>query len=242
MGSRFSLIAVSWFVLSVVLSAVPAAVAQNPDVFVTPIPNVPFSGVIQVERTFVQNNGSIVARKTVRNIARDGQGRIRNEYRMLLPLASTETPQVTHVLLYDPQTRISTMLYPQSQTFTARTLPNPPAPAPPGLLGNGAPLNDFTKEEDLGIHEVDGGVVVHGIREVQTIAAEKSGTGKELVITDEYWYSDDLRINVLIKHSDPRTGSVTMRVGQITRNEPDPSLFVVPEGFKRPTPGREVAR
>ncbi len=43
------------------------------------------------------------------------------------------------------------------------------------------------------------GLLVHGVREVQTIPADNSGTGKEMLISDEYWYSDDLRINLVIK-------------------------------------------
>jgi hypothetical protein len=75
------------------------------------------------------------------------------------------------------------------------------------------------------------GVPVHGVRETQIIPAENSGTGKEIVVSDEYWYSADLRINLVIKHSDPRTGSVTMTVTQVKRWEPDPSLLEVPQGY-----------
>jgi hypothetical protein len=42
-------------------------------------------------------------------------------------------------------------------------------------------------------------VPAHGIRQTQTAADENNG--KEVVITDEYWYSQDLRINLMIKHS-----------------------------------------
>lgn len=231
MPSRFFLLAVSSLILLVVSSAAPAM--GQADIFVTPVPNAPFSGVIQVERTAVRPDGSVRSFKTVQNIARDNQGRVRNEYRTLLSVSSTDTPQVTHIFLYDPQTRNSIILFPNQQTFTTATVNRPPATVPPG---HGVPPNEFTKEEDLGVRDV-AGVMARGIREVQTIPAEKSGTGKEIVITDESWYSDDLRINVVIKHNDPRKGSVTMTVTQVDRNEPDPSLFVVPEGFKPPTPG-----
>jgi hypothetical protein len=75
------------------------------------------------------------------------------------------------------------------------------------------------------------GEPVRGLRETQTIPAEKSGRGKEVVITDEYWYSDDLRINIMIKHSDPRAGTTTLTVTQITREEPDPTLFEIPDSY-----------
>jgi hypothetical protein len=48
-----------------------------------------------------------------------------------------------------------------------------------------------------------------------TIPAETSETGKEVVIT-AVWYAEDLRINVPVKHSDPRSGSVTLTVTQVS--------------------------
>ena len=55
--------------------------------------------------------------------------------------------------------------------------------------------------------------------------------GKSVVITDEYWYSEDLRINLALKHNDPRTGGVTMTVTGINRSEPDPARFEIPAGY-----------
>jgi hypothetical protein len=138
--------------------------------------------------------------------------------------------------LYDPQTRVSTMVYPQQKLFSAGMVNRPPETVPPSQLyaspaGNSLPLSQFTQEKDLGTHRLDG-LPVHGVRETQTIPASQSGTGKTVVITDEYWYSDDLRINMVMKHDDPRTGSMTMTVTQVSQDEPDPGLFQIPEGFK----------
>ncbi len=76
-----------------------------------------------------------------------------------------------------------------------------------------------------------------GVRETQIIPAENSGTGKEVIVTDEYWYSEDLRINLLIKHNDPRKEIVTMTV-QVTLSEPDVSFFEIPKGYKQVGEGR----
>lgn len=237
MHARFSLVAVSGLVLLAIATGAPWAWAQaGVDIFVTPVPNLPFTGVINVERSFVQLDGSIVNVKTIRDIGRDGRGRIYNESRMLVPVANTKTPQLMQIHQYDPQTRISTILNPQDRTFSTRTVSLPPSTVPPALLyaapmGNSLPQSEFTKEEDLGIHDMEG-LPVHGVRETQTIPAENGGTGKEIVITDENWYSDDLRINLIIKHSDPRTGSVTMTVTQVIRTEPDSARFEIPDGYK----------
>ena len=201
------------------------------DIFVTPVPGAPFSGIVKVERSVIQPDGSVVSLKTMREIGRDSRGRIHNESRALVPVANATTPTLLRIHLYDPQTRTSTMLNPQQRTFWTTTVNRPPSTVPPGLLdaspaGDNLPSNEFAKKEDLGVQDMDG-VAVHGVRETQTIAAEK-----EIVVTDEYWYSDELRMNLVIKHSDPRTGMVKLAVLNITRTEPSPTFFEIPEGYK----------
>lgn len=230
MSSRPFLLAVC----SIVLLAFASVGANAQDIFVTPVANAPFSAVINIERTIIGNNGSVIQLKNVRNIGRDSQGRIHNESREPVPASSAKTPQLLHIHLYDPQTRISTDIDPGTQAYWTVVLDHPPATEPPSLRFGApdgqAPPNEFAKEEDLGIREIEG-VSAHGIRQTQAIPADTSG--KEIVVTDEYWYSADLRINLLIKHHDPRSGSKTITVNKITRTEPDPAFFEVPEGYKR---------
>jgi hypothetical protein len=232
---RYSLPTICCVSLLAIASAHPGAFAQRgPDIFVTPIPDAPFSAVIQVQRTLVQKGG-VFNLRTVREIGRDSRGRIYNEKRQLLRVGDTATPELLGVLIYDPQTRISTHLDPRTHTFETGTVSRPPETVPPALLasptGTNLPQNQYVKEEDLGVHEIDG-VSAHGVRETQNIPAESSGTGQEVVITDEYWYAQDLRINLIVKHSDRRTGSVTMTVTHIARTDPDPARFTIPEGYK----------
>lgn len=233
MRPRFSLSAI--FPLAFLAVAYTSSVHAQ-DIFVTPVPNSPFTAVINVERTAVQPDGSLMQLKTIREIGRDARGRIFNQYRVLLPVSDTSTPQIMRVLLYDPQTRTTTTIFLQQQRFRSGTVNRPPETQPPALLdaattGNSIPQNEFTKQDDLGSREMEG-VPVHGVRVTQTVPAESSGTGKEIVVTDEYWYSADLRINMLVKHNDPRTGVVTLTVTQVKRSEPDPALLEVPPGFQ----------
>jgi hypothetical protein len=214
---------------------VPSLSAQD-DIFVTPIPNAPFSGVINVERSIVGQDGTVMNLKTVRAIHRDSFGRIYNEYRTLLPASSSETPGITHVLLYDPQTRTSTTLFPPQHAYRSGITRRPPATTPPVFASYG-PQNELTREEDLGVQQMQG-LGVHGLRYTQTIPAGTGGTDKDIVATDEFWYSEDLRINLVLKHNDPRTGSVIMTVTQISRAEPDSSLFQIPDGYT----GQKAAR
>ena len=75
------------------------------------------------------------------------------------------------------------------------------------------------------------GVDVHGTRDTQTIPAVDNG-GKEVTVVDEYWYSEDLRLNMLTIHRDPRTGEQITTVTQVDRREPDPSIFEIPIDYK----------
>jgi len=232
MAIRFSLTSLVCATLLGVAIPSPRASAQS--FFLTPVPNAPFSGVVEVEQTFVRVDGSAVKFKSTREVARDTRGRIHNEYRSLVPAAGADEPELVKIHLYDPQTRISTEIEVRTRTFWARTMNHPPSTEPPSIRfaapDGDAPHNEFTKQEDLGIREI-AGVPAHGMRQTQAVTDENDG--KEVVITDEYWYSQDLRINLMIKHSDPRKGTTTMRVAQVTRAEPDPALFEVPEGYAR---------
>jgi hypothetical protein len=247
MRSRSGLARFSWFVSLLPLALVPCGWAQNTSgIFITPIPNAPFTGVIVVERTNVAtSDGSAMELKTVREVARDSQGRIYNVFRILQPAADVTTPPVVRIHFYDPQTRSYTYLYPQQKAYTTGIVNHPPAADPADMIasptGSSAPLNQFTKQEDLGTHRI-GGVSAHGVRQTQTISAASSGTGSELVLTDEYWYSDDLHMNVEVKHNDPRTGGVTMTLTQVARTEPDASLFQIPDGYQPMGLGSESPR
>jgi hypothetical protein len=189
-----------------------------------------------VERTAVSANGGPAMKwRTVRDVARDAQGRIYNVFRQLIPDAATSEPPIIRIHFYDPQTRGYTYLYPQHKIYVTGTVSHPPASEPADSVaspaGSSIPLNQFTKQEDLGTQAIDG-VNAHGVRETQTIPASSSNTGHEVLLIDEYWYSDDLHLNVVIKHSDPRTGNMTMTLTKVSRGDPDPSLFQIPEGYK----------
>lgn len=233
---------VSGVCLSVFLAiASVGALAQRvqgmPAIFVTPVPNAPFRGVIEVRRSFVQKNGTMTPMKSMSVtwvVARDSAGRVYREARQSLPVSSKTDATPLSVLIYDPQTRVTTALFPRQKMFRSMVVNRPPSTEPPGQLdasaaGANMPLSQFTKQEELGTREMDG-LQVHGVREIQTLPA--SDNGQPVVVTDEYWYSDYLHLNVVMKHSDPRTGSVTTTLTQVSQGEPDPSLFSIPNGYK----------
>jgi hypothetical protein len=213
---------------------IPIAPAQTRGVFVTPIPNVPFLAVVNTQSSQIQKDGTTLNRKTLSAIARDGNGRIFNERRPLIPASEAATPPILSILIYDPQTRASTFIDPRNRVAWQSTLNRPPSALPPEVgsipLTGSSQASPYVKEEDLGTRRMEG-VDVHGTRDTQTIPAEANG-GKEIAVVDEYWYSEDLRLNMLAIHKDPRTGEQTTTVTQVERSEPDPAIFEIPSGYK----------
>jgi len=80
--------------------------------------------------------------------------------------------------------------------------------------------------------ETVAGLLLHGTRKLKTISATLSGTGREVTITDDYWYSEDLKVYLVLKHNDPRTGEQIVGIVKAERNEPDPRTFQIPAGYK----------
>ena len=95
----------------------------------------------------------------------------------------------------------------------------------PGEL---APTNVTT--ESLGADTMQG-LSVLGTRITRTIPEGQIGNAQPILITTDKWYSQDLQIEVKTVHSDPRTGTTTTTVTNLSRNEPNPSLFTVPPGY-----------
>ena len=85
--------------------------------------------------------------------------------------------------------------------------------------------------DDLGIQVMDG-LSVQGKRRTRTISAAQAGSAKDIQVVTETWYSSDLQMVVMSKTSDPRFGDSVYQVTNISRAEPDPSLFTVPSDYQ----------
>ena len=86
------------------------------------------------------------------------------------------------------------------------------------------------KKESLGKQLIEG-VEADGSRVTITIPAGEIGNERPIEIVSERWYSNDLQTVVMTKHSDPRFGETTYKLTNISRTEPDSSLFEVPAGY-----------
>jgi hypothetical protein len=86
------------------------------------------------------------------------------------------------------------------------------------------------KTESLGTQMIEG-VQAEGNRATVTIPAGKIGNELPILIVSESWYSPELQVRVLTRHSDPRFGEQSYRLTGINRSEPAKSLFEVPSDY-----------
>src|SRR5262249_8773573 len=75
------------------------------------------------------------------------------------------------------------------------------------------------------------GISATGTRTTQTIPAGAIGNTQPIQIVREVWTSQDLKVPVMIKTTDPRFGDTTMQLTNVMQSNPDPSLFQVPSGY-----------
>jgi hypothetical protein len=86
-------------------------------------------------------------------------------------------------------------------------------------------------KESLGTQMMEG-VNARGDRRTSTIETGAIGNDRPIQIVSERWYSPDLQVDVMTRHSDPRMGEEITRLANINRSEPDPSLFQVPASYQ----------
>jgi hypothetical protein len=141
------------------------------------------------------------------------------------------------------------------------SLPGPPPPGAPGPEGEqfslrteGSVATNFmfvrkdkdpshnVVKESLGKQVFDG-VEADGTRTTFTIPAGEIGNERPIEVVNERWYSPELQMVVMSRHTDPRFGETIYRLTNISRSEPAKSLFEVPAGYtvKEGMPGPPAA-
>ena len=130
---------------------------------------------------------------------------------------------------------------------TPSDLPPPPPPGVAGVAGHSVRIetqtagganyvfrrsgpNENEVKEQLGKQSFDG-VEAEGTRTTVTIPAGELGNERAIQIVSERWYSPELQLDVMTRHSDPRTGETVYRLTNISRADPDKTLFEVPAGY-----------
>jgi len=200
----------------------------------TTITGAPYSAVRSVEMIQKLADGNTIVERQQSNVYRDKDGRVRVEHTFPARPGSTNQNARTVINILDPVAGASYMLQPGDMTARKSTLHTRPATSD-GNMPNRGPRGDRpggsqAQTENLGLQTING-IAATGSRTTQTIPAGTIGNTQPIQIVREVWTSQDLKIPVMIKTSDPRFGDTVMQLTNILQTSPDPSLFQVPAGY-----------
>jgi hypothetical protein len=211
--------------------------------FMRTVTGAPYSATEVSSSQQVLANGNVIQRQSQTNFYRDGQGRTRSETTMKHQDGTTST----HVMIHDPVAGVMHDIDPQNKVTRDSNFHVPTAGASRSSSSGAtrAMVQSRTSDpnvvtENLGTQTVNG-VSATGTRITRTIPAGAEGNSLAIQIVHETWTSDDLKVPVMVKHSDPRSGTSTTQLTNIVRAEPDATLFTVPSGYtvqKGGGPGR----
>ena len=221
----------------------------------------PYTAEAVTESTQVLADGNRINRKSVTRVYRDSEGRTRREevsdggtvvsVSIVDPVAQvsyvlqpeSRTAYRENALIAMPMMRQKiegavmkerTAVPPPPPPPPSPAIPRTPPPPPPPAPGSrGVPeriASGYVTHEDLGQQNIEG-VSATGTRTTNTIAAGSIGNLQPIKIVSEQWFSSDLQLLVMTRHSDPRTGDTTYRLQSIIRGEPDRSLFTLPPDY-----------
>jgi hypothetical protein len=223
------------------------AVAGNPRRIVK---NAPYSAEMVTETTQVLPDGNRIRQTVTAKIYRDAEGRVRNE-QSLAGLSAFAPNAANSQVIYinDPVAGVNYAINVKDKTATKSELRGgpPQAGGPMGMgrgrgfarpgdqMGRGrprpgGPAGPDVKTESLGRQTIEG-VPADGMRTTATIPAGQIGNDQPLQIVSETWYSPDLQVTVMSRHSDPRAGETVYRLTNINRAPPAASLFQPPPDF-----------
>lgn len=225
-----------------------------------PVKGAPFSAQGSMTFTQTLSDGTKITRQTNSVMYRDSEGRTRREenvggaggHQIVFindPVAGTNymLDQDDHTAHKMPAIHIeqdgdgvsveSHVMTIDVKGVSSEGVPPPPPPHVGDFStiiinsesGAGAMAGKGTTES-LGTQSFDG-IQAEGTRTTSTIPAGKIGNDRPIQIISERWYSSDLHVVVMSKHSDPRMGENVYQLSNINRTEPAASLFEVPSDY-----------
>ena len=195
----------------------------------------PFSAKVSTEITQTLMDGTHVSHATTLMEYRDSEGRVR-----------TETSEPASIVIRDPVAGVTYRLDPLKKLFTKIAA----AEGGRGGRGGSAPSEDKSLVlnqsdpadvvEDLGTATVNG-VSASGTRVTTTVPKGAIGNDREFRSISERWFSPDLNLLIKSASTDPRFGTTSYELTNISRVPPDPSLFRIPADYKpQPSPTSKV--
>lgn len=200
-------------------------------ILIPSIPNAPFAATLNTEWVRQLPDGSTITLKNHRAIARDAAGRIFQERRALVPDDGKSSSGVTQIEISDPVSHELYICIPYERTCQLEEF-SPRESSPYGAPGKLHLVQGASSEsEDLGKQSI-GGLETVGTRETTVIPANTIGNNSPLISKREFWFSQQLGVNLISKRLDPLSGTQNFEVSDIALGDPDAKLFEVPSGFK----------
>jgi hypothetical protein len=225
------------------------------------ITGAPYSAVEVTESAQTLPNGNVISQKNQSNVYRDGFGRVRTDTTITprqgrgqaqAQAAGVQQTPRTVINIHDPVAGVSRSLDTQAKVSHETPLPGfqnrgSNTAGPGGRQGRGPnaavrtpgtrPADPNVVTETLSMQTING-VQATGTRVTRTIPAGQIGNAQPIQIMRETWLSVDLKVPVMVKNSDPRFGTTTTQLTNITRSEPDPALFQAPADYTVTKGGR----
>ncbi len=192
----------------------------------------PFSAQATIESVQTLGDGTKLTRTVSGALYRDGEGRTRREQEIgfMGPFAPTGEAPPRLIFISDPVSGVSYALNPENKTARKmRSFDGAPPGRPPK---EPPPQSEFQAKTETLKKQVVEGVEVEVTRATTSIPAGQIGNDRPLEIVSERWYSPELQIAVMTRHSDPRLGVTTYRLSNIKREEPPRSVFTIPADYQ----------
>ncbi len=197
--------------------------------YIPPVSGAPFSANYAIEEQRPLATGGTETLHSITRVARDSNGRIRQELHDYLPPSVATEPRLMCVVLFDRVARLSHILDPVLRTddrqwFNASNFVRFGPDSPAG--------------ENLGSKTIDG-LAVNGVRRTRSLPSHIGDSGPPAQVVDEIWYSSDLQLVVFEQRKESSGGAVTVSLAHLDRREPSASLFKVSRDFHVPHPPAE---
>jgi hypothetical protein len=169
---------------------------------------------------------------------RDSAGRMRTERTLLRPLSANPVNLPVVAEIFDPVTgyiyyldSVNKIAHRMVWPRESMRFQNVPLLIGTFPTGTSAGPNSTTKSEPLGTKILDG-IEAQGRRMTTAYTAGAMGNDRPMVMTTEIWISPELGVTILSKSSSPMTGDNISAILNISRAEPDSSLFQIPRDYK----------
>jgi hypothetical protein len=218
------------------------------------VTGLPFSADETTTTTQVLADGNRIVNRSTSKVYRDAQGRTRTENTLGNIGALPASEARVSIMINDPVAGTHYVVSPNEHSFFKMEAAHQVASDQMVMkmadeakakarteAGNTSTLTYSTmarhsieksaKTEDLGNQNMEG-VLVKGTRTTTTIAAGSMGNDRDINIVMERWYSPELQMNIMTKRTDPRMGETVFQVTNLSRSNPDPSLFVPPADYQ----------